>query len=256
MATISDWIASTSPALMVCDVSVEVAMLARLHGLPFVYVAMPGDRSDTAHQWAYRAASALVGCWPTHVRGLVQFSDDDIHHRILPVGGLSRHEVAAARRRRPGPPRVTLLMGSGGSEVSPAQLEQARADTPGWRWAVLDHKLGTWLDDPGPALRSADVVITHAGENAVADVAAARRPAVVIPARRPHSEQRFSARALEDGAWPVLVRWGWPHTGWPDLLDRAARLDTTGWESWCDGRAARRFAEVVAATVARIGDPR
>ena len=42
MRQISGWIAAAAPDLIVVDVSVEVALLARLHGVAAVSVALPG----------------------------------------------------------------------------------------------------------------------------------------------------------------------------------------------------------------------
>ena len=42
MARLSAWIAESRPRVIVVDVSVEVALLARLFGIPVVSVALPG----------------------------------------------------------------------------------------------------------------------------------------------------------------------------------------------------------------------
>jgi hypothetical protein len=257
MADISAWIAWAQPELMVCDVSVEVAVLARLHGVPVVCVAMPGDRSDAPHRLAYGLATGLVGCWPPGAHGDLEGLPEAEAARIQQVGGLSRFPVAQPRPRRSGPPRVTLLQGAGGSELSADVLECATAETPQWEWTVLGGDLGVWREDPFNVICDADVVVTHAGENAVAEVAAARRPAVVVPGKRPHGEQEASARALERGPWPALVHHGWPTSGWSQLLAHAARLDGADWASWCDGGAARRFADALsnAVSVTSAGAP-
>jgi glycosyl transferase family 28 len=254
MASVSSWIAEEKPDLVVCDVSVEVALLARLHGVPVLCVAMPGDRSDAAHRLGYAISAELVGCWPREVDDLVAGIRDVDTARIRPVGALSRFPVATPSPRRPGPPRVVLLMGAGGRDLSVEELGCARRQTPEWEWTVLDPTLGTWLEDPYLALCEADVVVTHAGQNAVAEVAAARRPAVVVPAVRPHGEQRATGRALESGPWPVLVRDTWPSQGWSSLLHEASALDGSRWDTWCDGKEAARFAGLVreASRAARV----
>ena len=68
MALIADWINAAEPDLMVVDVSVEVAMLCRLLGVPTVVVAMRGDRLDRAHRAAYDSAHALLAPWAAEVR--------------------------------------------------------------------------------------------------------------------------------------------------------------------------------------------
>jgi hypothetical protein len=123
-------------------------------------------------------------------------------------------------------------------------LDSAREQTPDWHWTVLGpgHR---WTDDVAGALTSADVVVTQAGENAVAEVAASRRPAVVVPADRPHDEQRTTARVLADGPWPVVVEHEFPLSGWAERLAGARRLDGALWSGWCDGKAAERIVDVL-----------
>ena len=86
---------------------------------------------------------------------------------------------------------------------------------------------GSWRDDPSAAIDAASVVVIQAGESAVADVAARRRPALIVPAPRPFDEQQTTGRALAAAAWPCRVEGRFPATGW------AARLAEAG----CPGRA-------------------
>jgi hypothetical protein len=105
---------------------------------------------------------------------------------------------------------------------------------------------GEWQDDPSAAIDAAGVVVVQAGESAVADVAARRRPAVVVPAPRPFDEQQATARALAEGPWPCRVEDQFPLTGWAARLTEVAALDGQAWGGWCDGRAAERMAEYLA----------
>ena len=93
------------------------------------------------------------------------------------------------------------------------------------------------------------MVVTHAGLGALADVAAAARPAVVVPEDRPHDEQRATARALADAGLAVTSG-HWPDGhDWPDLLARA--LDAgSGWHRWGTDGAAERAARVIEAVAA------
>lgn len=242
---VSAWLDATRPRAVVVDVSVEVTLLVRLHGVPVVGVVLPGRRDDAAHRLALDVSDLLVGAWPAEVTDvMLPGLPADVRDRVHGVGALSRHPVAhgsTAGRT------VTFLGGAGGQDLTAEArddlLDRARATTPDWSWTVAGP--GRWHDDVAGLLQRSRVVVTHAGQNALAEVAAARRPAVVVPQTRPHEEQVTSAAALAAGGWPVAVLPALPETGWPDLLERAARLDGSAWSSWCDGGAVGRFAALL-----------
>ncbi len=244
-AAFSSWLEWARPRLVVVDVSVEAALLTRLHGVPVVSFVLPGRRVDVAHLTGFRIASELVAAWPPGARGMTPGLPDDVAERIRCLGAVSRFPVVPPTPRRPGPPRVTVLQGRGGGALTSRDGESLRALAPDWEWTHLGGGDG-WVDDPSVLVRDADVVVTNAGQGSLAEVAACRRPAVVIPAERPHDEQATTAAVLAAGGWPALVTPTFPDSGWPQLLARAAGLDGRRWRGWCDGAAAQRFAEVLA----------
>lgn len=79
--------------------------------------------------------------------------------------------------------------------------------------------IAAWLDRAAPAAVVVDMsvevvlparlhgvpVVTHADQNALAEVAAVRRPAIVVPRQRPHDEQTTAAAVLDTGRWPAFV---------------------------------------------------
>jgi predicted glycosyltransferase len=244
MAAIAGWIERSAPSLVVVDVSVEVMLLCRLLGVPVVAVAMPGSRRDPAHRLGYDVADALLACWPREVLEPPWPSEWTAKTRF--VGALSRYDARIGDERRPTGRSVVVLLGAGGHDVTDAQLAAARRATPGWEWTVLGGADG-WCPDPWPLLRDAEVVVTHAGQNALAEVAAARAPAIVIPQRRPHGEQEATATAVARAGLATLRR-RWPEpAAWPALLSDAARAGGRGWRLWCPGDAA-------ATAAARIGE--
>lgn len=245
MHQVSSWLDRTRPRLLVADVSVEIALLARLHGVAVASVLVPGRRADAAHRLGFDVSDRLVAAWPSAATSaLLPGLDDDVLSRVRAVGALSRFPVAPARPRRAGPRRVLVLSGAGDEGWDEAVLGRAIRSTPDWEWLVCGPP-GPWCADPHRLVRDADVVVTHAGQNALAEVAAARRPAVVVPRARPHDEQVVAAAALSDGRWPVVVEDRFPVDDWSRRLDRTSALHGAGWESWCDGGAARRFARVL-----------
>ncbi|MFF0276950.1 glycosyltransferase [Streptomyces sp. NPDC004330] len=246
-AAVTAWIERAAPTLLVSDVSVEIAVLARLMGVPVVVSAMRGDRSDPAHRLAYDLADALLAPWPASLPepGWPQEWRAKTEH----TGAFSRHD-GRPRPDRPTEAReVVLMMGAGGSELAEAYVRKAAQATPGWRWTVLGGP-GGWCDDPWPLLCRATVVVTHAGQNALAECAAARTPAIVVPQDRPHGEQHATARALADaGLATVRERWPEPHE-WPALLDTTRRTGGDRWHLWAPGDGAARAAHLLDALAA------
>ena len=93
-------------------------------------------------------------------------------------------------------------------------------------------------------LTSAAVIVSHCGQSAVADIAAARRPAILVPQQRPFREQVTMAAALRRVGVPALVLDAWPHPAeWPALLEQAEALDGRNWSVWNDGGGPVRAAQ-------------
>lgn len=247
MGEISRWIVDVEPDLLVVDVSVEVALLARLHGVPVVVMAQPGDRRDAPHDLGYGIADRVVAPWPADAHGMLT-SDVLDDGAVAAVGAFSRFDGRPVTASGSGEGRhVVVLHGAGGTDLSGARLEAAMARTPGWTWTVLGTG-GVWVDDPWDELCRADVVVTHAGQNALAEVAAARRPALVIPQSRPFDEQRTTAAVLDRRLdLPVVVREELPDDDLEAVLEKTAHLDGEGWAMWNDGGGGARLASVLRA---------
>ncbi|RSS50014.1 glycosyl transferase [Streptomyces sp. WAC07061] len=244
MAAVAGWLGRVRPALLVSDVSVEVACLARLMGIPVVVVAMRGGRLDPAHRLGHDLALRLLAPWPASVPE--PGWPAHWYEKTVYAGAFSR---ADGRVPPPAPDdgtrRVLLMLGAGGNGVTADQVHAARDATPLWQWDLLGGPGGSWSGDPWPRICAADVVVTHGGQNAVAECAAARRPTVVLPQDRPYDEQHATGRALRH-AGLALVRERWPEPAqWPAVLDEAAALDGAAWARWAPGDGARRAARAL-----------
>jgi len=260
-AQVASWIAANEPALVVVDVSVEISVLARLAGVPIVVVAMPGHRGDRAHRLAYDLADALLAPWPegTHDTGW----PEHWRRKLWAVGGISGLDASAApgdlvtpapdgtrSREAGGARRVLVVWGAGGTDVGADQLDRARAATPGWTWVERSPRNPS--PDLAAELAGADVVVTHAGQNAVADVAALRRPAVVVAQQRPFGEQVATAEAVDRlHAGVGLAAWPADAARWPAILQRALERGGRGWAGWSAGGGAVEAAARLDALVTR-----
>ena len=238
MAAVAGWLATERPRALVVDVSVEITTLARLFGVPVVTFCLPGVRTDAPHRLAWDLADAIIAPWPRRYPRLCVGLDRHLD-KVCYTGGISRFAGRAWSRRRTDRHGV-VLGGRGGSSLQAPEL-------PGWTWSVLDGS--NWCHDPWPQLSSAAVVITHAGLGAIADVAAARVPALVIPQQRPFGEQVATAAALAGDGLAAVADPGSPR--WLELLETAIARGGAGWWRWSDGHAASRAAAAVNAVADR-----
>jgi predicted glycosyltransferase len=255
MAVVAAWIAATRPDAVVIDVSVEMALLARLMGVAPIWVAQRGIREDLPHQLAYAAAQTIIAPW-TEATQRLGAPGAPPRERTTLVGALSRFDdlpaPAAATQAS-----VCVLLGFGGHEIAAADIAAAARATPNWRWDVTGVSATASAPnvcvhppdcDVWALLARATVAVSTASSNAVGEVAAARRPLICLPQPRPFDEQRDQAEALRRaGLATVLERWP-AGERWPALLEASARRDPGEWRLLHDGDGAKRFARAIEAT--------
>jgi UDP-N-acetylglucosamine--N-acetylmuramyl-(pentapeptide) pyrophosphoryl-undecaprenol N-acetylglucosamine transferase len=252
------WMEQERPDLLFVDGPADVAVFARLAGVPVVLLRRPGRTSVSQRQLLDRATLGMLAPYPDE---LASPNDPDAP-RTVHVGLISRFagrpKGRASARRQLGldddSRLVTVLAGSRGLGNGPTELAAAVAATPGWRWHLLGEVAGApiehpsvsdlgWVADPWPHLLAADVVLAGASPSSVAEVADAGVPLVVLPRRTRDGEERRFADALGGlgaavplGAWPAPQRW-------KGTLDAASRMDPGPLASLAEGRAATRAAE-------------
>jgi hypothetical protein len=228
MARIARWIAEWRPDLLLVDVSVEVAMLARLCGVPFCYLRQTGVRDDPPHRLAYEWAKGLLA--PYDSRHEDPDTPDWMRAKTGHVGAVTRFDG----ERRPSAawrPRRALVLGEGGEE-----LAREIGDAAGG-WEVLG---------PRPVdlelLSRTAVVVAPGGANTVAEAAFANCGLVCIPRPRPFDEQVARGQLLTREEAAVVLERSPDPARWPLLLEEArARGETLA--RWADGEGAGRAAD-------------
>lgn len=230
------------PDVVMVDVSVEVALFAKLSGYRVALRRMPGTRTDPAHALAYDIADALFAYYPEQL-------EDPLH---LQKYGHKSHYLAVPEPQlnRSGPETTSTLLTSGfsqrptvvvqtslGASIGQAAIIRAARATPQWTWHVLGSvhddggqlpenlQLHAVVPDPEAWMAKATVVITSAGHNAVVAAAASGRPALIIAEQRPFNEQHCFAQMLHQ-ATGCMVEDSWDSpVDWNATLERTAVSD-------------------------------
>ena len=244
MACLARWVLECRPDVVVVDVSAEVTVLLRLLGVPTVVVAQPGERDDEPHLLAYRCAKAVLAPWPHIARPCASLRPHAA--KVTFTGGISRLAAGPGCDVLPVAPRarsVGVVLGGRDTALDAGVARRLRRDVPSLPW--LEVGGAHWVDDIASTLSTAAVVVTHAGQNAVADVAAAGVPAVVVPSLRPHREQEHLAAELGQLGLAVAV----PAAAGVDVpwarLVADARSAPPRWWMWRTAGALGRAADLV-----------
>lgn len=257
MALLAQWFREHWPCLLVVDVSVEVALLARLCSVPVVYVRQHGLRDDAAHRLAYASASALLAPYPAEMEAPA--TPACLRDKTLYSGWLSR--FAGAPPSSPQPGRVLVITGHGGTGLSAALLEAVARHCPQWQFRVAGSLAPgaaainlQWLGplaDPLAELQGAEIVVGSASDSLVGEAASLGCRYVAIGEDRPFDEQRLQADRLGAIGVAIGLPDGWPAVGeWPAILEAARRLEPTRWRGWADAEAAERAARAIERTLA------
>lgn len=219
VALIANWIAAAQPSLMIVDVSVEVAMLARLASVPVVYVRLSGRRSDPPHRDAFASAQALLAPFAEPLDDMA--TPEWVKQKTFYANGI----VPAGHARSVDPTRVLVVTGRGGEATNGARWAAAAAAVPERKWRVIgpsvvparvpdNLEFAGWVDGADAEIASAGVVIGAAGDGLVSAVLAHERPFICFPERRAFDEQAVKAErlaaldaAIVPALWPEAAQW-------------------------------------------------
>lgn len=249
LAIIADWISRTPVAAFVVDVSVEVTAFVRLLGVPTVVFAQPGERTDAPHRLGYDLADRIIAPW---AQGTITTPElDERAERVRWVGAISRFDgrggdgiADAGSDAVPdaGAKSVLFLSRTLGPTDLARTIDLLTAE--GWSVETAGARDDDRVDDVWPLLRRATVVVSAAGQNGVADLAAANARAVVLAQERPFGEQEHTGRVLRAG--------GYAQTGGADAspeevveLVRRAAESRPAWHTWNTAGAAARAAAAI-----------
>lgn len=258
MAMLAQWFTEHWPCLLVVDVSVEVALFARLCSVPVVYVRQHGLRDDAAHRLAYQSASALLAPYPAEMEATD--TPQWLRDKTTYSGWLSRFAGAGGTAPQAG--NVLIITGHGGTGLSTALIDAVARQCPDWRFRIAGGLApGTpasnlvWLGnlpDPQDEMRNAELVVGSASDSLVGEAASLGCRYIAVAEDRPFDEQRLQARRLNELNVALGLEDGWPAAPqWTALLEAARELDPGRWRGWADVASAARAARLIEDTLAR-----
>ncbi|WP_062732739.1 glycosyltransferase [Sphingobium abikonense] len=214
MGQITSWFQDSDPALMICDVSAEIAQLARICSVPHVKILQHGDRSDPGHRAAYDGAAGLLA--PFHYDLAQPEWDDAMRSKTFFAGGLGVDlrvpEREVARQRigiEPNEELILVLSGGGGEGFGQAPLGVGARSRPSARWITIgkvqrdwhatepgniEHR--GWVDNADDYVAAANLVISSTGNTTCQQILAAAKPWLAVPEWRYFDEQHRKADAL------------------------------------------------------------
>jgi UDP-N-acetylglucosamine:LPS N-acetylglucosamine transferase len=258
------WFEERWPCILVVDVSVEIATLARLCGVPVIYVRQRGNRIDLAHNLAYESATRLLAPYPaeweepetpvrwrekTDYTGLISRYE----HLAENSAGSVSNDVGSKRN-------VTIITGFGGAPVAAEAILAAAHACPQWHFTVIG-RLGLvpstsaanlsfvgQVDDPLRWIARSDVVVGSAGDSLVSEIAHLKKRFICIPEDRPFGEQRSTAATLARHDLAIVLERLPEAAQWPQLLQRALTQEPERWKRWRSAgsdQAARAISRVV-----------
>jgi hypothetical protein len=248
MATLAGWIAQAKPDLIVCDVSVEVGMLARLTATPTAYVRLNGERTDPAHLEAFRSAKILLA--PFHPALDDPETPAWVRRKTAYFPG-----ITTIKSNRPLAANIILVVnGAGGEMLCGEAIAAAARAVPRYRWRTIGAAstpasapenltmLG-WTSDAEAEISNAAIIIGGAGDGLVSAVIATGKPFLCLPQTRPFNEQVLKAKRLQALGAAILLE-TWPQaTEWPGFIDLALALDPTRLAALHDPEGAKKAFE-------------
>lgn len=215
MGTMAQWFMTANPHLMICDVSVEVAQLARICSVPHIKILQHGLRDDPGHRAAYESAAGLL------MPGAACLAQDNWDTAMLAktffAGGLgidiaqsTRDEARGRLGLMPDQDVVLVLSGGGGTGFPSAPIAVGARAFPDSLWLTVGRiardwhatepanlRHDGWVDGVSDYIAAANCVVASTGNTTCQHILAAGRPWVAVPEWRYFDEQVEKARALD-----------------------------------------------------------
>jgi predicted glycosyltransferase len=213
VALVTKFFMENQPVLLIVDVSVEVALLARLCGIPTVVMRQHGERTDLPHILAYQSAELLIAPFSKEME---TSKDDNVLGKTFYSGGFSRYE-AEHNPVKIYQDQVAIIIGQGGSSIDAESIYFIAKTCPtlyfhvlgdvalSQKEAVTNVTFHGRIGNVKEVLLRCGLVIGNLGHNTVMEVAALNKPFIGIPEPRPFNEQIDKAKSIQDNEGFIAI---------------------------------------------------
>lgn len=230
-----------TPDVVMVDVSVEVALFARLSVYRVAMRRMPGNRADQAHTLAYDVADALFAYFPDHLEDMEHLKKyaHESHYLATPQPkkspSLDLPMNEGLELGANGKTRNVVVQTSLGASITLSSVARVAAASRQWTWDVLGSirqdsahmppnlTLHGTVPEPEKWMSTAAVVITSAGSNAIVAAVACGRPTLMISEPRPFDDQHEFALMLHRATGCVMIDSWDAVQDWDNALTKAVK---------------------------------
>lgn len=191
--------------LMIVDVSVEIAALMRSSSIPYVYVKLPGHRSDSAHVQAFQGAVFVLAYYPEEFES--KQTPEWLRKKTIYLGFITDRKIGqpiAATSEEVN--NILVISGGGGNErllqainillERFASAEIKVIGMPDEHFNNFRIKNCGYVQNFQNLIEQADLVVANCGLNSVTEILQAKKAFVAIPEERPYEEQETTASHL------------------------------------------------------------
>ncbi|PWS29609.1 hypothetical protein DHW03_06460 [Pedobacter yonginense] len=247
------------PLILVVDVSVEVALLARLSGIPTIIMRQHGKRDDLPHVLAYRSAELLVAPFS---ESMYQGQKDENYQKTFFTGGFSRFDQLGPTDKTDGK-TVSILIGKGGTSFNLSVIEYIAKCCPSYRFHVIGLQASQDLGlnnvvfhgqttKPIELMNASDLIIGNTGHNTVMEVATLNKRFIGVPENRPFDEQVCKGEAIRHlSGIAILSPDELLSANWFGLITEL-KAKKVNWEETINPKALEELAQVILTTAQKL----
>lgn len=251
--------AKAYPLILIVDVSVEVSMIARLAGIPTIIMRQHGNRTDPAHELAYRSAELLIAPFS---KSMYIGKKDDAYRKTFFAGGFSRFDninVPDIVDKK----MVCILVGQGGTSLNTKIIEYIAQCCPTYCFHIIGLKESNnsnitnvtfhgKIDNPIHLVSKANIIIGNTGHNTVMEVAALKKRFIGIPENRPFDEQVSKGESIRHITGVKII---YPNqllsANWHSLIT-GLQAQTVDWQGIIDSNAVKEISKKISSIAKKL----